>query len=83
LYQNYPNPFNPSTKIRHELPKSSEVRLSAYVILAREVSLQVNEKKAPGSYKVKFNAAGLSSGVYVYRLTAGNFLKTRTMLLLK
>jgi hypothetical protein len=70
LYNNYPNPFNPSTTIRYELPKSSMVRLSVYDILGREVSVLVNEKKNAGSYEVRFDATGWSSGVYFYRLQA-------------
>jgi hypothetical protein len=83
LLQNYPNPFNPSTTIRYELPKSCDLRLSVYDILGREVSVLVNETKNPGVYEVKFDATGLSSGVYFYRLIAGDFQKTRSLLLLK
>jgi hypothetical protein len=69
LNQNYPNPFNPSTTIKYELPKSSMVRLNVYDILGREVSMLVNDRKNAGSYQVKFDGAGLSSGVYFYRLS--------------
>jgi hypothetical protein len=83
LYQNYPNPFNPSTTIKFELPKSSEVKLSVYDLLGREVSALVNERKTPGSYEVMFDASGLSSGVYLYRLTSGSLVEARKLLLLK
>ena len=83
LQQNYPNPFNPSTIIKYELPKSSMVRLSVYDMLGREVSVLVNEGKNAGSYEVKFSAAGLSSGVYCYRLQAGDFVQTKKLMLLK
>jgi hypothetical protein len=71
LDQNYPNPFNPSTTIKYELPKSSMVRLSVYDILGREVSVLLNDKGDAGVHEVKFDASGLSSGVYFYRLQAG------------
>jgi hypothetical protein len=83
LYQNYPNPFNPATLIRYDLPAVSEVRLVVYDILGREVAVLENGKKAPGSYEVKFNEAGLPSGVYIYRLTAGSFMQTNKMVLVK
>jgi hypothetical protein len=93
LCQNYPNPFNPTTTIKYELPKASVVRLSVYDILGREVSVLVNERKNAGSYEVKFSAkggsasggdaSGLSSGVYFYRLQAGDFTQTKRLLLLK
>jgi hypothetical protein len=83
LRQNYPNPFNPSTTIRYELPKSSIVRLSVYDILGREVSVLVNGRKDPGVYEVKFDPLGLASGVYFYRLQAGDFTQTKRLLLLR
>jgi len=83
LLQNYPNPFNPSTTIRYELPKSSMVRLSVYDILGREVSVLVNERKNVGSYEVKFDGKNLATGVYFYRLQAGDFTQTKRLLLLK
>jgi hypothetical protein len=80
--QNYPNPFSSSTTIKYELPKSSEVRLSVYDLLGREVSVLVNERRNAGVYEVRFDASGLSSGVYFYRLQAGTFVETRKLLLL-
>jgi hypothetical protein len=69
LEQNYPNPFNPTTVISYQLPVVSSVRLAVYDLLGREVAVLVNERKAPGSYEVKFDGAGLASGVYFYRLS--------------
>ncbi|MRR08457.1 MAG: T9SS type A sorting domain-containing protein, partial [Deltaproteobacteria bacterium] len=83
LSQNYPNPFNPSTNIKYELPKSSDVKLSVYDMLGREVSVLVNERSEAGFHEVMFDASGLSSGVYLYRLTAGGFVQSRKLLLLR
>jgi ligand-binding sensor domain-containing protein len=83
LQQNYPNPFNPTTVISYQLPAVSDVRLVVYDLLGQEVSTLVNERKAPGRYGVKFDATGLSSGVYFYRLQAGDFVQTRKFLLLR
>jgi hypothetical protein len=81
--QNYPNPFNPSTIIKYELPKSSLVRLSVYDLLGREVSVLVNERRDAGVYEVKLEGANLASGVYFYRLQAGDFVQTRKLLLVR
>ena len=83
LSQNYPNPFNPSTTIKYELPKSSMVRLSVYDLLGREVSVLVNERRDAGVHEVKLDASGLSSGVYLCRLQAGDFTQTKRLLLLR
>jgi photosystem II stability/assembly factor-like uncharacterized protein len=83
LDQNYPNPFNPSTTIKYELPRTSHVSLTVYDILGREVSELVNEKKDAGVYEVKFDGSNLASGVYFYRLLAGSFMATKTMLVVK
>jgi photosystem II stability/assembly factor-like uncharacterized protein len=83
LEQNYPNPFNPKTGIRYQVPSISDVKLMVYDLLGREVTVLVNERKAPGSYEVKFDASGLASGVYVYRLRAGDFVASKKLLLLK
>ncbi len=93
LEQNYPNPFNPVTKIKFSIPqtdnplpggtKGVSTTLKVYDILGNEVVTLVNEIKIPGVYEVEFNAEGLSSGVYYYTLSAGEFLQTRKMILLK
>jgi hypothetical protein len=83
LEQNYPNPFNPTTVVTYQLPAASDVKLVVYDLLGREVALLVNERKTPGSYDVKFDAIGLPSGAYFYRLTAGNFVHTHKMILVR
>jgi hypothetical protein len=83
LHQNYPNPFNPSTTIKYELPKSSVVRLSVYDILGREVLVLVNERRDAGVHEIKYDGSGLSSGVYLYRLTVGSFVETRKLVLVR
>ncbi len=84
LEQNYPNPFNPTTKIRFEIPQSEKVTLKVYDILGREVETLINgEEMFTGTYDVDFNGAGLASGVYVYRLTAGKTTQTKKMILLR
>jgi hypothetical protein len=83
LDQNFPNPFNPSTKIRYSIPKASRVTLKIYDILGREVQTLVNEQQAPGQYTVTFNAQNLASGVYFYRISAGNFNEVKKLMLLK
>lgn len=83
LQQNYPNPFNPSTNINFSIPQSGFVTLKVYDMSGREVSTLINEVKSAGSYIVGFNASGLSSGAYFYRLEAGNFVETKKMLLVK
>jgi len=85
LQQNYPNPFNPSTTIGFGVsgPGSSPVRLIVFDLLGREVAVLVNEKKEPGSYTVTWNARGMASGVYFYRLQAGEFVQTYKLVLLR
>jgi photosystem II stability/assembly factor-like uncharacterized protein len=83
LMQNYPNPFNPSTTIKFSIPETGNIKLKVYDILGNEVATLVNEEKAPGNYSVEWNASSLASGVYVYRLTAGSFVQTRKMILMK
>lgn len=83
LLQNYPNPFNPVTIISWQSPVDSWQTLKVYDILGNEVALLVDEHKTAGRYEVNFNAAGLASGVYVYRLTAGNYTETKKMVLLR
>lgn len=83
LSQNYPNPFNPSTEIRFGLTKPAHVRLVVYDILGREVASLADEQMDAGYHSVSWNASGVSSGVYIYRLTAGSFVQTRRMLVVK
>lgn len=85
LFQNFPNPSNPSTQIGYLVPGGNTelVRLSVLDLLGREVALLVNERKAPGAYAVTFPAAGLPSGTYLYRMTAGSFVQTRKMVIVK
>ena len=85
LQQNYPNPFNPSTTIGFRVSGlgSSLVRLSVYDLLGREVAVLVNEKREAGVHEVKFDGSNLASGVYFYRLQAGDFAQTKRLMLLK
>lgn len=83
LRQNFPNPFNPTTTFTFDLPGSSHVVLMVYDILGREVARVVNETLPAGRYARTFNASGLASGIYIYRLTAGEYSDTKRMLLLK
>jgi len=83
LFQNYPNPFNPSTKIKFVIPKSSFVNLKVYNVLGIEAATLVNQERPAGNYEVEFNATDLPSGVYFYRLQAGDFIETKKMILLR
>ena len=83
LENNYPNPFNPETVIRYQIPLDGRVILKVYDILGREAATLVNEEQTKGSHKVIFNASRLSSGVYIYRITAGDFMMSKKMMLIK
>lgn len=83
LYQNYPNPFNPFTKIKYAVPKKVKVLLQIYDILGREVKTLVNEIKEIGYHEVSFNASNFASGVYFYRIEAGDFVESKKMVVLK
>lgn len=88
LYQNYPNPFNPITIIRFEIPSQTRnvnvfVTLKVYDVLGNEVAILVNEEKQLGAYEVEFNGSQLSSGIYYYTLTSGNFSSTKKLILFK
>jgi len=83
LSQNYPNPFNPTTTINYSVPKSGFVTIKVYDVLGREVTTLVIENKPIGNYSVQFNAAKLTSGVYYYRIQAGDFVQTKKLILLK
>ena len=83
LDQNFPNPFNPSTKINFSIPVEGFVSLDVYNSIGQKVATLVNETKTAGTYEVNFNAANLSSGIYFYKLTSGNFTETKKMILMK
>jgi hypothetical protein len=98
LSQNYPNPFNPSTKISFKIPSPEAessprrgwlkagvglVTLKVYDITGKEVAVLVNETLQPGTYEVTFDGSGLTSGVYFYKLHAGEFMETKRMVLIK
>ncbi len=83
LSQNYPNPFNPTTKIKYQLPILTNVRLSVYDVLGREIKVLVNQEKPAGSYEVEFDGANLPSGVYFCRMEADKYSDTKKLLLLK
>jgi photosystem II stability/assembly factor-like uncharacterized protein len=83
LEQNYPNPFNPTTVIKYALPRSSNVSLKIYDMLGNEVKTVVNEFKTAGTYSVNFDASSLSSGVYFYKIVAGDFTDAKKMTLVK
>jgi glucuronoarabinoxylan endo-1,4-beta-xylanase len=83
LDQNYPNPFNPVTIIRYETSRPGFVSLVVYDVLGREAARLVNGERAPGVHEAVFDAAGLPSGIYVYRLQAGSATQARKMILLR
>ena len=83
LKQNYPNPFNPSTKIQYSIPSKSFVTIKIFNILGKKITTLVNEIKNAGEYSVNFNSVNLTSGIYFYKLTAGNYVSIKKMILLK
>lgn len=83
LYQNFPNPFNPTTAISYQLSAVSNVMLKVYDVLGKEVATLVNEKQNAGVYKIAFDGSKYPSGVYFYRITTGDFVQTKKLLLLK
>ncbi len=83
LEQNYPNPFNPTTTIRYQIPTANRVQLKLYDLLGQEVATLFDDVQEPGGYRIVFDAKGLASGVYLYRLQAGSYVDTKKFLLLK
>ncbi|MBU1113936.1 MAG: T9SS type A sorting domain-containing protein, partial [Bacteroidetes bacterium] len=83
LSQNYPNPFNPSTTISFALPKTGFVTLKVYNAIGEEVAELVNREMNAGIQSINFDATNFSSGIYFYRISAGNFIETKKMVLMK
>ncbi|MFH0736585.1 MAG: T9SS type A sorting domain-containing protein [bacterium] len=83
LSQNYPNPFNPSTTIKFDIPKATRVSLKIYNVLGQEVKTLVNEIMEPGAYNFKWDAGHYASGMYIYKIEAGNFVQSKKMMLIK
>jgi hypothetical protein len=83
LAQNYPNPFNPTTRINYAIPTRSHVTLSVFNTLGQRVTELVNGEKDAGSYNVTFDAAGLASGVYFYRIQTESFVQTKKLVVVK
>ena len=83
LHQNLPNPFNPLTNIRFDIPKSNHVKIIIYNALGKEIATLVNEKLSAGSYETDWDGTGYPSGVYFYRIQAGDFIETKSMVLVK
>ena len=90
LLQNYPNPFNPVTKIKFEIPQNvvslginKLINLKVFDILGKEITTLINEQLQPGVYEVEFNGSNLPSGVYFYRLLAGDYMSVKKMILIK
>lgn len=83
LSQNYPNPFNPITTIKYQIPEETFVGIKVYNLLGSEVTTLVNEMRTVGTYEVKFNASQLTSGIYIYKIQAGQFSQMKKMVLVK
>lgn len=83
LSNNYPNPFNPSTEIAYQIPEAKHVKLTVYDLVGKEAAVLVNEYKREGTYYIKYDASGLSSGFYIYTLQTDNYIKSKKMILLK
>ena len=83
LSQNYPNPFNPVTTIQFSMPEAGEVKLVVYNVLGEQVAVLVNENKEAGVHTINFNATELNSGIYIYKLTTGNFSAVKKLMVIK
>ena len=83
LEHNYPNPFNPVTTINYNIPVKSHVRLSVYDVHGKELMILINETQAAGNYSQKFDGRDFASGYYFYKLEAGEYSRSREMLLIK
>ena len=83
LSQNFPNPFNPTTTINYSIPFAGKVNIKVFDLLGREIAELVNEEKEAGNYSVSFNGKDISSGVYFYNITAGNYTVTKKMILMR
>jgi hypothetical protein len=83
LRQNYPNPFNPTTRISYTLPRTAKVELKVYDVLGRDIATLVDRLQPAGEHTTPFEAGHLPSGLYFYQLTAGDFVQTRSMILMK
>jgi hypothetical protein len=83
LHQNYPNPFNPSTTIEYELPEPSYINLTVHNVIGQEVATIVAGGRPVGTFRTRWDATGFPSGMYLYRLKAGEFVSTKTMLLVR
>lgn len=83
LRQNYPNPFNPLTTITYQLPKSSNVELSIYNLLGQKIKSLFFQKQQAGKYQIKWDASDLASGIYYYKIKAGEFRQVKKMVLMR
>ncbi|HBQ60300.1 MAG TPA: hypothetical protein DD671_11945, partial [Balneolaceae bacterium] len=83
LEQNYPNPFNPSTTIKYALPEAANVQLLVYDLLGRQVSLLVSKQQSAGYHEIQFDASRMATGIYIYRIEAGDFVQTKKLMLIK
>ncbi len=83
LGQNFPNPFNPTTTILYAVPRHSNVKLTVYTMLGQQVAILVDGEMEAGYHQVQFDASGLASGVYYYRMQTGDFVQSKRLILLK
>lgn len=83
LHPNYPNPFNPITVIRYELPTNNRVSLSVYDLMGRRIATLVDERQQAGVHEVSWDASGVASGMYIYKLQSDELVQTRKMMLIK